>query len=130
MYVGSVGYIISLSLIAASFIFQWGGMVLPLFLFLFIAAHAIGQGAVIWVFISEIFPTTCAVQGKLLAPQHMGIGRDYPLVGAGSFGWIGPGAVFGVFAFMMVLQLAFVYFYMPETKGVTLEKLSDQLLRE
>jgi sugar porter (SP) family MFS transporter len=56
MYIGSVGYIISLSLVACAFFFNWEGMSVAIFLFLFIAAHAIGQGTVIWVFISEIFP--------------------------------------------------------------------------
>jgi sugar porter (SP) family MFS transporter len=52
MYYGSFGYIISLSLVACAFFFQWGGLLIPIFLFLFIAAHAIGQGAIIWVYIS------------------------------------------------------------------------------
>ena len=52
MYIGSFGYIISLGLVACAFFFQWGGILIPIFLFLFIAAHAVGQGTVIWVFIS------------------------------------------------------------------------------
>src|SRR5690606_14006337 len=52
MLVGSYGYIVSLLLVACAFFFQWGGIWVPIFLFLFIAAHAVGQGAVIWVFIS------------------------------------------------------------------------------
>ena len=56
MYIGSIGYIISLTLISLSFILEWNGIALPIFLFLFIASHAIGQGAIIWVYISEIFP--------------------------------------------------------------------------
>ena len=56
MYTGSFGYIVSLGLVACAFFFQWGGILIPIFLFIFIAAHAIGQGTVIWVFISEIFP--------------------------------------------------------------------------
>ena len=56
MYIGSIGYIISLTLVACAFFFGWSGMAVPLFLFVFIASHAVGQGAVIWVFISEIFP--------------------------------------------------------------------------
>ena len=55
MYYGSFGYIISLSLVACAFFFEWGGLLIPVFLFLFIASHAIGQGAIIWVYISEIF---------------------------------------------------------------------------
>ncbi len=56
MYICSFGYIISLSLVSAAFFFNWEGSSMPIFLFMFIAAHAIGQGTVIWVFISEIFP--------------------------------------------------------------------------
>ena len=56
MYIGSIGYIISLSLVSAAFFLNWKGGSMPIFLFMFIASHAIGQGTVIWVFISEIFP--------------------------------------------------------------------------
>ena len=55
LFIGSIGYIISLSLVAIAFFLEWTGMAVPIFLFIFIASHAIGQGAVIWVFISEIF---------------------------------------------------------------------------
>lgn len=64
MYYGSAGYIISLALVAAAFLLDWRGMSVPIFLFLFIAAHAIGQGAVIWVFISEIFPNHLRGSGQ------------------------------------------------------------------
>ena len=64
MYIGSIGYIISLSLVSLAFFFDWGGMAVPIFLFLFIASHAIGQGAVIWVFISEIFPSHLRAKGQ------------------------------------------------------------------
>ena len=64
MLYGSVGYIISLSLVAAAFFLNWGGLWVPIFLFLFIASHAIGQGAVIWVFISEIFPNRLRASGQ------------------------------------------------------------------
>jgi sugar porter (SP) family MFS transporter len=56
MYIGSIGYIISLSLVSLAFFYNWSGSSMPIFLFMFIASHAIGQGAVVWVFISEIFP--------------------------------------------------------------------------
>jgi len=128
MYIGSVGYIISLSLIAISFILQWGGMALPIFLFLFIASHAIGQGAVIWVFISEIFPNHLRSAGQAFGTStHWVLAAIIPSMVPVLFATIGAGAVFGIFAFMMVLQLAFVYFYMPETKGVALEQLSQEL---
>ena len=64
MYIGSIGYIISLTLISLSFILDWGGILLPIFLFLFIASHAIGQGAIIWVYISEIFPNHVRSYGQ------------------------------------------------------------------
>ena len=128
MYIGSVGYIISLSLIAASFLLDWGGMALPVFLFLFIASHAVGQGAVIWVFISEIFPNHLRSAGQAFGTStHWVLAAIIPSLTPVLFSVIGAGAVFAIFAFMMVLQLIFVYAYMPETKGVSLEKLSQML---
>ena len=64
MYIGSFGYIVSLSLISLSFFLEWPGIFLPLFFFLFIASHAIGQGAIIWVYISEIFPNHIRSYGQ------------------------------------------------------------------
>ena len=128
MYIGSVGYIISLSLIAASFLLDWGGMALPVFLFLFIASHAVGQGAVIWVFISEIFPNHLRSAGQAFGTStHWVLAAIIPSLTPVLFSVIGAGAVFSIFAFMMVLQMIFVYAYMPETKGVSLEKLSEML---
>ena len=128
MYIGSVGYIISLSLITASFLLDWGGMALPVFLFLFIASHAVGQGAVIWVFISEIFPNHLRSAGQAFGTStHWVLAAIIPSLTPVLFSVIGAGAVFAIFAFMMVLQLIFVYAYMPETKGVSLEKLSEML---
>lgn len=128
MYIGSVGYIISLSLITTSFLLDWGGMALPVFLFLFIASHAVGQGAVIWVFISEIFPNHLRSAGQAFGTStHWVLAAIIPSLTPVLFSVIGAGAVFAIFAFMMVLQLIFVYAYMPETKGVSLEKLSEML---
>ena len=129
MYIGSVGYIISLSLISASFLLQWEGLALPLFLFLFIASHAIGQGAIIWVFISEIYPNHLRSAGQSFGTStHWVLAAIIPSLVPVLFATIGAGIVFAVFAFMMVLQLLFVYFWMPETKGVSLESLAQQLL--
>ena len=129
MYIGSVGYIISLSLIAASFLLEWEGLALPLFLFLFIASHAIGQGAIIWVFISEIYPNHLRSAGQSFGTStHWVLAAIIPSLVPVLFATIGAGVVFAVFAFMMVLQLLFVYFWMPETKGVSLESLAQQLL--
>ncbi|MRI00600.1 sugar porter family MFS transporter [Kriegella sp. EG-1] len=130
MYIGSVGYIISLSLVACAFFFNWRGMAVPIFLFLFIAAHAIGQGTVIWVFISEIFPNHLRGSGQSFGSSvHWVLAAIIPSLVPVLFSSIGAGAVFAFFAFMMILQLIFVAFVMPETKGVALEELSEKLIR-
>lgn len=128
MYIGSIGYIISLSLVAIAFFFHWQGLVVPLFLFLFIASHAIGQGAVIWVFISEIFPNHLRASGQAFgSTTHWILAAIIPSMIPFLFATIGPGIVFLVFAIMMVFQLLFVFVLMPETKGISLEELSEQL---
>ena len=124
LLIGSIGYIISLSLVAASFFLDWGGLSVPLFLFLFIAAHAIGQGAVIWVFISEVFPNHLRASGQAFGSStHWLLAAIIPSMIPFLFSSIGPGYVFVFFAFMMLLQLGFVLFLMPETKGKSLEEL-------
>lgn len=128
MFIGSIGYIISLSLVAASFFLNWGGLTVPIFLFLFIAAHAIGQGAVIWVFISEIFPNHLRASGQAFGSStHWLLAAIIPSLIPFLFSTVGPAWVFAFFAFMMVLQLIFVIFMMPETKGKSLEELSEEL---
>ena len=130
MYIGSIGYIISLTLISLSFILNWGGILLPIFLFLFIASHAIGQGAIICVYISEIFPNHVRSYGQSFGVStHWVLAAIIPSLIPFLFSWIGPGIVFGFFAFMMVLQLLFTHFIMPETKGVSLEDLSKKLIK-
>ncbi|MBP6755145.1 MAG: sugar porter family MFS transporter [Bacteroidia bacterium] len=128
MYAGSFGYIISLSLVAAAFFYHWQGIAVPAFLFLFIASHAIGQGAVIWVFISEIFPNHLRASGQSFGSStHWVFAAIIPSLVPFLFATIGAGIVFLFFAAMMVLQLLFVHFMMPETKGVSLETLSENL---
>jgi MFS transporter, SP family, arabinose:H+ symporter len=131
MYIGSVGYIISLGLVAAAFYFGWGGMTVPGFLFLFIAAHAIGQGAVIWVFISEIFPNHIRASGQAFGSSvHWVLAAIIPSLVPVLFTTIGPAIVFLIFTIMMVFQLIFVMFLMPETKGKSLEELSLELTND
>ncbi len=130
MYIGSVGYIISLSLVAMAFFLEWEGMAVPIFLFVFIASHAIGQGTVIWVFISEVFPDQLRASGQSFGTTtHWVLAAIIPSMVPFLFGTIGPGTVFAIFAFMMVLQLLFVKFIMPETKGVPLEELEKLLTK-
>ena len=130
MYIGSAGYIVSLSLVACAFFFGWEGMAVPIFLFLFIASHAVGQGTVIWVFISEIFPNHLRGSGQSFGSSvHWILAAIVPSLIPILFTTIGPGVVFSFFAFMMVLQLLFVFFIMPETKGISLEQLSKMLTK-
>jgi sugar porter (SP) family MFS transporter len=131
MYIGSIGYIISLSLVSAAFFFSWEGSIVPILLFMFIAAHAIGQGTVIWVFISEIFPNHLRGSGQSFGSSvHWVLAAVVPSLVPILFSTIGAGMVFLFFAIMMVLQLLFVIFMMPETKGVSLEELSNKLINE
>lgn len=131
MYFGSFGYIISLSLVSVAFLLDWQGLEVPIFLFLFIASHAIGQGAVIWVFISEIFPNHLRASGQAFGSSvHWVLAAIIPSSIPFLFSTIGAGIVFGIFAFMMFLQLLFVIFIMPETKGISLEDLQKKLVKE
>ena len=131
MYIGSMGYIISLSLVSAAFFFSWEGSIVPILLFMFIAAHAIGQGTVIWVFISEIFPNHLRGSGQSFGSSvHWVLAAVVPSLVPILFSTIGAGMVFLFFAIMMVLQLVFVFFMMPETKGVSLEELSNKLIKD
>jgi MFS transporter, SP family, arabinose:H+ symporter len=128
MYIGSIGYIISLTMVALSFFMGWGGLAVPIFLFVFIAAHAIGQGTVIWVFIAELFPTHLRASGQAFGSSVHWIlaaiiSSFFPVL----VSKLGTGTVFAFFAIMMVIQLVWVHFKMPETKGVSLEKLSENI---
>ena len=131
MIFGSIGYIISLTLVSIAFLQGWQGISIPIFLFLFIASHAIGQGAVIWVFISEIFPDNLRAQGQSFGSSvHWVLAALITLfmpVALSAFP--NPGYVFMLFSGMMVLQLVFVLYLMPETKGVSLERLSKTLIK-
>ncbi|PKA97628.1 sugar porter (SP) family MFS transporter [Flavobacteriaceae bacterium MAR_2009_75] len=137
MKIGSIGYIISLSMVGWCFYSGVDSALLLTFILIFIASHAVGQGAVIWVFISEIFPNKVRAFGQswgtgthwvfaalitLITPIFLdadnGIFKDNP--------W----PIFIFFAGMMMLQLLFVLFMMPETKGVSLEELSKSLSKK
>ncbi|MDX1941262.1 MAG: MFS transporter [Saprospiraceae bacterium] len=128
LYIYSFGYIISLFLVSMAFFMGWKGIAVPGFLFLFIAAHAIGQGTVIWVFIAEIFPNHLRAGGQAFGSStHWVLAAVIPSFIPVLMSSIGAGAVFAIFTFMMVLQLLFVFFMMPETKGVALEDMELQL---
>ncbi len=128
MLVGSIGYIFSLILVSYAFYTGADPRYNLLFILLFIASHGIGQGAVIWVFISEIFPTKVRAMGQSFgAGVHWGMAAIITLFGAVLIDNFPPWQIFLLFASLMVLQLLFVIFLMPETKGITLETLSGKL---
>jgi len=131
MLIGSVGYIISLASVAFAFYSgHSGGVVVPILLFIFIASHAIGQGTVIWVFISEIFPNSVRAYGQSLGcTTHWILASIITTVFPIMASRFGAAPIFLFFAFMMMLQLLWVIFKMPETKGVSLEELEAKLVR-
>lgn len=131
MLIGSIGYILSLGAVAAAFYFNYvGGMIVPVLLFIFIASHAIGQGAVIWVFISEIFPNSVRAYGQSLGcTTHWLLAAIITTVFPIMAVRFGAAPIFLFFACMMVLQLLWVIFKMPETKGVPLEELEAKLIK-
>ncbi len=137
LIIGSLGYILSLGLVAWSFYSHASPAFLLTSLLIFIASHAIGQGAVIWVFIAEIFPNKVRAMGQsfgasvhwifaalitLITPLFLdsknGIFKDNP--------W----PIFAFFAAMMLLQLIWVLTKVPETKNVSLEELEKKLIKE
>ncbi len=130
MLYGSIGYIVTLSVVSWAFYTGAGGTIVVLFLFVFIASHAIGQGAIIWVFISEIFPNHVRASGQSFGTGvHWVFAALITLFTLFFMDLLGdnPAPLFGFFAFMMILQLVFVLRIMPETKGKTLEELEDEL---
>jgi SP family xylose:H+ symportor-like MFS transporter len=127
MLVGSIGYILSLSAAAYAFYTSTGGVLLLASLLVFIASHAFGQGAVIWVFISEIFPNRVRARGQALGSfthwiMAAAISWTFPMIAAKS-----GGHTFAFYAICMVGQLIWVWFVMPETKGVSLEQIQKRL---
>ncbi len=127
LYIGSFGYITSLGLVAWAF-FTNHFSIVPICIFAFIAAHAIGQGAVIWVFISEIFPNRHRAEGQTLGSfTHWIFAALLTTFFPKMVTVFPPGYVFSFFAGMMVLQLVWVKTMVPETKGVPLEEIQRQL---
>ena len=127
LFIGSFGYIASLGLVAWAFFTEHYSIV-PVCIFSFIAAHAIGQGAVIWVFISEIFPNRHRAEGQALGSfTHWIFAALLTTFFPKMVSALPPGYVFSFFAGMMVLQLIWVKTMVPETKGVPLEQIQKQL---
>lgn len=134
LYIGSFGYLISLGLTAWAFFAQHFAIV-PICIFAFIAAHAVGQGTVIWVLISEVFPNRHRAEGQALGSFTHWIfaailttvfPKMVELSGANEYPQR-AGYIFAFFGFMMFLQLIWVKTMVPETKGITLEEMQTKL---
>lgn len=133
MIVGSLGYIISLAVTAWAFYTygtdfnRAGSTVVLVSVLLFMASHSFGQGTVIWVFISEIFPNTVRARGQALGSfthwfMAAVISWTFPVIAE-----ISGGHTFAFYATCMVGQLLWVLFMMPETRGLTLESIQKRL---
>jgi sugar porter (SP) family MFS transporter len=127
MLVGSIGYIVSLGATAWAFYTQSSGFYVLIGLLVFIASHAFGQGAVIWVFISEVFPNRVRARGQALGSfthwfMAAVISWTFPIIAAKS-----GGHAFAFYALCMIGQLFWVILVMPETKGISLEKIQKKL---
>lgn len=127
LYIGSFGYILSLGVVAWAF-FTADFSIIPLWLFVFIAAHGLGQGTVIWVLIAEIFPNRHRAEGQALGSStHWVFAALITTLFPKTVSLVSPGFVFLFFCGMMVLQLIWVKAMVPETKGVPLEEMEERL---
>jgi MFS transporter, SP family, arabinose:H+ symporter len=127
LYVGSLGYIGSLACTAWGFsTFHYA--IIPVSIFVFIASHAVGQGAVIWVYIAEVFPDEQRADGQALGcfthwTMAALITTAFPTLIAA----FPPAYAFVFFCSMMILQLIWVKTMVVETRGVPLELMERRL---
>lgn len=128
MIIGSIGYILTLAGVAWAFSTGAEGVLVVTFVSAFVAAHAIGQGAVIWVFISEIFSNAVRDSGMSFGSgTHWVFAAVITMVTPMVLANFSAASIFTFFAIMMIIQLLWVVIYMPETKGVSLEELAERL---
>jgi MFS transporter, SP family, xylose:H+ symportor len=124
MLIGSTGYLIGLSLIIYGFYYPSSPSLNLLGILTFIAAHAIGQGTVIWVFISEIFNNSQRAKGQSFgAGVHWAMASIITLFGSALINYLEPWLIFFAFLVFMCFQMLFAIFIMPETKGIPLERI-------
>ena len=128
MIIGSIGYILTLAGVCWSFASGAQGFLVVTFVTAFVASHAIGQGAVIWVFISEIFPNAVRDSGMSLGSgTHWVLAAVVTMITPVVLDTFSAASIFGFFAFIMVIQLMWVLIFMPETKGITLEDIAKKM---
>jgi sugar porter (SP) family MFS transporter len=127
LLIGSVGTALCLAGVAAIFFSNSHQSLLVWLLVAYIAFFSVSQGAVIWVYIAEVFPNRVRAKGQSLGSSahwimNALISLVFPLLAARS-----GGIPFAFFAAMMVLQFIIVLRFYPETKGITLEQLQHKL---
>ena len=130
LLIGSVGMILFLALTAMAFKEGGGNSSVIIYLIGFIAFFGFSQGAVIWVFISEIFPNSVRSQGGSLGSfthwiMAAIVSWTFPIIVEGSSN--GGFYSFIFYSFMMLLHLVFVWKVLPETKGKSLETIQKEL---
>jgi sugar porter (SP) family MFS transporter len=130
MIIGSIGYLITLLGVAWSFYSGAEGIMVVFFVSAFVGAHAVGQGAVIWVFISEIFPNSVRANGMSWGSgTHWVFAAIITMITPSVLAAFSPVSIFLFFSFMMFLQLLWVLILMPETKGKKLEELEEEFTK-
>jgi MFS family permease len=127
LLIGSVGTAVCLAGVAAVFLSHEHRELLVWLLIGYIAFFAFSQGAVIWVYIGEVFPNRVRAKGQSLGSfshwfMNGVISLLFPVMAAKSGGY-----PFVFFAVMMVLQFVVVLLFYPETKGLSLEELQKKL---
>ena len=127
LLVGSIGTCLSLAGVATIFLTNRHHELLVWMLIGFIAFFAFSQGAVIWVYLSEVFPNRVRAKGQSLGSfshwiMNALISWTFPLMAASSGGY-----PFAFFSAMMVVQFFVVLFFYPETKGISLEEMQKKL---
>ena len=134
MIVGSIGYLLSLGFLTGVMFMYEGNfdstssLLVLVGLLFFIAAHAFGQGSVIWVFISEIFPNKVRGTGQSFGSlTHWVFAAVTTYAFPTIIGKLGGGFAFLIFFICMCGQLFWVLKMMPETKGVPLEEMESKL---
>jgi drug/metabolite transporter superfamily protein YnfA len=128
LLVGSVGTAVCLAGVAVIFFTQQHQSFLLWLLIGYIAFFAFSQGAVIWVYLSEVFPNTVRAKGQSLGSfshwfMNAAISLIFPVVAHSSGAY-----PFVLFSAMMVVQFVVVLFFYPETKGLSLEEMQKKLL--
>ncbi len=132
LLIGSVGMSAALALVGRAFYAQnFNGFGILIYLVAYIAFFAFSQGAVIWVFLSEIFPNRVRAQGQALGSfTHWIMNAIISFVFPTVLATLGGGNTFLFYSLMMVVQFFFVWKVLPETKGVSLEELERKLARK